>query len=170
MASASEFDTVIKLLCKSIEQKKNPKDILEYYPVLSSKYPNFNSYKISIPRHGLILHPWEDWSASCAPGWWSKGYNKIKHQRDSFFKEANLINALNAAYETFMREFFTTIKSVFMMNTGSIVGMLQDFSCQMILLVFYRVNHFGVIIHRTAKRSGSSWIGKSSQLLSPFPP
>lgn len=96
MASASEFDTVIKLLCKSIAPRERPEDILKYYPILSSKYPNFNSYKISIPRYRIFLQPWKDWSASSSPGWWSKGYNKIKHQRDSFFQEANLFNALNA--------------------------------------------------------------------------
>ncbi|MBF0379345.1 MAG: hypothetical protein HQK72_17980 [Desulfamplus sp.] len=96
MASGSELDTVIRLLCKSISPKKEPNNILEYYPILNLKYPNFASFEIYIPRYKILLHPWKDWSDIQAPYWWSKAYNKIKHERDKFFKEANLINTLNA--------------------------------------------------------------------------
>jgi hypothetical protein len=96
MASGSEFDNVIKLLCKSIAPRKKPNNILKYYPILSSKYPNFTLFKISIPRYNILLQPWKDWSATKSPDWWSTAYNKIKHERDKFFKEANLFNALNA--------------------------------------------------------------------------
>lgn len=96
MASGSEFDSIIKLLCKTIAPKKRPNNILKYYPILNSKYPNFTLFEISIPRYKIRLHPWKDWSATKSPDWWSKAYNKIKHERDKYFKDANLINTLNA--------------------------------------------------------------------------
>ena len=49
-----------------------------------------------IPRYKICLQPWKEWSEKKSPYWWSKGYNKIKHERDKYFKEANLYNALNA--------------------------------------------------------------------------
>jgi hypothetical protein len=96
MASCSEFDTVVKLLCRSIDPQKKPENILQYFPILSSKYPNFTKYEMYMPRYKITLKPWENWSNSASPEWWSKGYNKIKHERDKFFKEAHLFNALNA--------------------------------------------------------------------------
>jgi hypothetical protein len=96
MASSSEVDTVIKLLCKSINPKEKPDKICHYFPILSSKYSNFTLFEINIPRFKILLHPWRGWSGSQSPDWWSKAYNKIKHKRDEFFKEANLINTLNA--------------------------------------------------------------------------
>lgn len=96
MASCSEFDTVIKLTCKSIASSEKPRKILEYYPIITSKYPNFILYKMLIPRYKICLQPWKDWSETKSPNWWSKGYNKIKHERDKYFWEANLYNALNA--------------------------------------------------------------------------
>lgn len=96
MASCSEFDTVIKLLCKSIEPCKNPDTILAYYPILSSKYPNFTSYEMYIPRYKISLQPWKDWNSKGSPYWWSKGYNKIKHERDKYYRSACLYNTLNA--------------------------------------------------------------------------
>ena len=96
MASGSEFDTVIKLLCKSIAPRQKPNNILKYYPIMNSKYPNFTLFEIYTPRFKILLRPWKDWSATKSPEWWSKAYNKIKHERDKFFKEANLINTLNA--------------------------------------------------------------------------
>ena len=50
MASGSELDTVIKLLCKSIDPRRKPNKILKYYPILNSKYPNFTLFEIYIPK------------------------------------------------------------------------------------------------------------------------
>jgi len=96
MASGSEIDTIANLLCKTIAPKKRPNNILKYYSIVSSKYPKFTTFEISIPRYKIRLHPWQDWSTTRSPDWWTKAYNKIKHERDKFFKEANLINTLNA--------------------------------------------------------------------------
>jgi hypothetical protein len=39
--------------------------------------------------------PWEDWSGHSNPDWW-RSYNNVKHQRDVYFHEATLRNAINA--------------------------------------------------------------------------
>jgi hypothetical protein len=94
MAAASEFDTLAKHLCHLINPSQNPQNINQYYPIITSKYSKFTQYEILIPRYKLSFKPWETWSASSSPDWWSKGYNKIKHERDQHFCKANLHNAI----------------------------------------------------------------------------
>ncbi len=98
MAAASEFDTLAKKLCKLINSSEQSDKITDYYPIITAKYPNFTDYEISIPRYTQLLSfkPWKDWDSSKRPDWWSKGYNKIKHERDQHFKKANLENAILA--------------------------------------------------------------------------
>lgn len=96
MASGSESDAILKLICKSISPRRRPNNILKYYPILTSKYPKFTSFEMYIPRYKISLNPWKNWASDRSPDWWSKAYNKVKHERDKFFKEANLFNTLNA--------------------------------------------------------------------------
>ena len=96
MASSSEFDTIVKNICKSIAPSESPSNITEYYPILMTKYPQFTSFAISIPKYNLTIRPWNDWTTESRPDWWSKGYNKIKHERDNNFEQANLKNALSS--------------------------------------------------------------------------
>jgi hypothetical protein len=51
--------------------------------------------QIHAPRYGLTLTPWENWSKGINPDWW-RSYNNVKHQRDQYFNQATLQNALNA--------------------------------------------------------------------------
>ena len=97
VASGAECDTVMKLLCNSIDSSKDPQDILQYFPIVNSKYPKFIKYEIQILRYKLVfLKPWETWSETDSPDWWKNGYNKIKHERDKYFENANLKNAIMA--------------------------------------------------------------------------
>jgi hypothetical protein len=59
-------------------------------------YPTFTEHEIEIPRYGLSYRPWGAWSSSGSPFWWGKGYDKIKHERDRYFENANLENAIMA--------------------------------------------------------------------------
>ena len=96
VAASAEFDAVAKGLCKTIDENAKPENIKQYQPVIVGRYPKFPQYKIHIPRIKLELQPWNTWTPEVSPDWWSKGYNKIKHQRDQHFASANLDNALNA--------------------------------------------------------------------------
>jgi hypothetical protein len=96
VAASAEFDAVAKALCKIIEPEAHPERISEYFPRINGKYPRFVDYKIHLPRFKIELQPWKDWTATSSPDWWSKGYNKIKHDRDKYFAAASLFNALSA--------------------------------------------------------------------------
>jgi hypothetical protein len=94
MAASSEFDTLAKQLCANIDPTQTPTNIRQYYPIIVSKYSKLTQFKIHIPRYKLSFKPWLRWSANNSPDWWSKGYNKIKHDRDQYFEQANLFNAI----------------------------------------------------------------------------
>jgi hypothetical protein len=96
MAAASEFDTVAKLLCSCIDPSQTPNSINFYHPIIISKYPRFVEFEILMSRYKLTFIPWNNWQVGNSPNWWSKGYNKIKHERDQYFHEANLENAILA--------------------------------------------------------------------------
>jgi len=58
-------------------------------------YTGFDSFEITVPRYGLVMKPWEAWGKGQNPSWW-RSHNNIKHERNLYFGEANLENALNA--------------------------------------------------------------------------
>ena len=96
MTSGAEIDVIMKLLCKSIDSSLSPKNITEYYKIINSKYPKFNDFEIELPKYNLCMKPWDNWTDTNSPIWWKNGYNKIKHERDIHFSQANLLNTLNA--------------------------------------------------------------------------
>ena len=96
VASGAEFDAVAKRLCAVIAPTAKPERITEYYPIIIGKYPKFVDHIVHVARFKMELRPWKSWTQSAAPDWWSKSYNKIKHERDTHFREANLANALDA--------------------------------------------------------------------------
>ena len=98
-AAASEVDVVAKLLCKQLDPQQDPSTINGYKPIMTNGIPTLAGENVFIPRYGLTLTPWDQWSKNDGqqphPYWWS-GYNKVKHERDANFKLATLQNALNA--------------------------------------------------------------------------
>lgn len=98
LASCSEIDTIMKLLCKKIDSAKRAENILSYFPIIGAKYSKFTESEIIVPRYKLEFKPWKGWNNSTPPTWWT-GYNKIKHHRDENsenFQYANLENALQS--------------------------------------------------------------------------
>ena len=104
MSASSEFENVAKDLCNLISPSSNPKNIEDIYPIVFGCYPKFGTVEVTIRRYKIILKPWEEWTATDRPKWWSNGYNKIKHSRTQHFEMANLQNAILA-----MAGLFTTI-------------------------------------------------------------
>ena len=94
LMSASEVDTVLKILCKEIDPTSKPHTIVEYHPIITSKFPNFTNFRTTIRRYDLDFEPWIDWTSTNGPDWWSKCYNKIKHERDLYYNKATLKNAI----------------------------------------------------------------------------
>ena len=96
LAAGAEVDVVCKLMCRVSNAGSNAATINAYRAELNTAIPQIGTFEVLIPRFGLALQPWEQWSGdSGVPLWWT-AYNQIKHQRDSQYHQANLKNALNA--------------------------------------------------------------------------
>jgi hypothetical protein len=101
MAAAAEVDVVAKLVCRKLAPERRVEKINGYASViLQAPKPKLPGLTILIPRYGLTLKPWISWTPNTPPLWWT-AYNKVKHHRDTGFKQANLGNALNAVSALF---------------------------------------------------------------------
>jgi hypothetical protein len=67
----------------------------DYRSTLTACLPNLSVMQVFVPRYGLTLTPWNNWTRSTNPDWW-RSYNNVKHERNQHFGEATLKNALNA--------------------------------------------------------------------------
>jgi hypothetical protein len=94
LASASEVDVIMKQLCNLIEPNEKHKNINDYRKCIRKNLPDMINEKAFIPRFSISLNPWVNWEDE-NPLWWS-AYNKVKNERNNFFKQANLKNTLNS--------------------------------------------------------------------------
>jgi hypothetical protein len=102
LVSAAEVDVVCKQICQGVDANSSAQTINNYRDELSPVYQDIPQFKILLPRFGLTLTPWDEWSkANGVPVWWT-AYNKTKHNRNSNYEEANLKNALNAVAGLFV--------------------------------------------------------------------
>ena len=96
----SEFEMVCKQLCKLKEPEENfqGSNMEELTEVIHRNFPNISTLEIIIPNLGENIRPLEDWSRfykdkgmekRSTPFWW-QDYNKVKHERQSNYKRANL--------------------------------------------------------------------------------
>jgi hypothetical protein len=95
LAAASEVDVVAKLVCKKIIAKSKAENITQYRSIIKKAFPQFCQMKVLMPRYELTLEPWKNWRSNRTPNWWNY-YNRVKHERDKYFNQANLENTLNA--------------------------------------------------------------------------
>jgi len=100
--AASEVDSIFNELCKLIDPLSRAAKITEYHPILLAKFPLLSRCEVAIPRYQLILQPWKEWTEEKRPDWWSKSYNKLKHQRHEHFSRATLEAVLNAVGAQFL--------------------------------------------------------------------
>ena len=94
-AAASEVDVVAKMLCTNVNSTQKAENINDYKNILDASFPKIKALNVFINRYGLTLTPWDNWKNNNSPDWW-RSYNKVKHERNNYFQEANLKNALNA--------------------------------------------------------------------------
>ncbi|WP_137169610.1 hypothetical protein [Marinomonas sp. FW-1] len=94
-SASSEVDVVAKLLCNKLASDRKAKNIDHYRQIITDLIPRFYEVTVHLPRYGLTLTPWENWGGDENPSWW-KAYNKVKHERNEHFKDANLKNTLNS--------------------------------------------------------------------------
>lgn len=102
LAAGAEVDVLLRQICRTINPQSSARSIVKYRDEIRPRLPGIASFRVSMPRFGLKLHPWEEWeSPDGVPLWWT-AYNKIKHHRDSDYQKANLKNALNAVAGLFV--------------------------------------------------------------------
>lgn len=97
LGAGSEIDVVAKQICKKLKPSSKAKNIGQYGNQISAEIPTVGTFKLLLPKYGLELQPWVNWSAKPRknPYWWTS-YNKVKHERHNHFNQANLTNVLNA--------------------------------------------------------------------------
>ncbi len=97
LGASSEVDVVAKQLCKELKTGKKANNIKDYTNQVGPALPMIGDFTVELPRFGLRLCPWQHWSLSHrkSPLWWV-AHNNVKHNRDTYFNEANLKNTLNA--------------------------------------------------------------------------
>ncbi len=102
LAAAAEADIVCKQLCQKVDSKSSADGINAYRAELTAAFPNMPKLKVLLPRFGLTLQPWDEWSkADGVPIWWT-AYNKVKHHRHTDYERASLKNGLNAVAGLFV--------------------------------------------------------------------
>lgn len=100
LAAGSETDVLAKVLCETHRLEITPKNIDGYRTALAPHFQGLASLQIQVPRYGLVLLPWQEWSERKNPSWW-RAYNDVKHERGKNFPSATLGNALNAVAGVF---------------------------------------------------------------------
>ena len=100
--AAAEVDSIWQELCAHLNPSAKAEKIIDYYPILLARYPLLTQCEVAIPRHQLTFRPWEGWTDIQRPDWWSKSYNKLKHERAAHFSSATLEAALNAVGAQFL--------------------------------------------------------------------
>ncbi len=102
LASGAEVDVVCKQICNAICPTSTTDNISTYRNEIKPSFPDISQFQVLLPRFGLTLKPWDEWTkADGVPLWWT-AYNKVKHHRDAEYEEANLKNALNAVSGLFV--------------------------------------------------------------------
>ncbi len=95
LSACSEVDVVLKQICKSLNHDSTAASINQYFQEVTGAYPEIIRFEVLMPKHGLTLHPLEDWAENHPPFWW-QDHNKVKHHRHEYFERANLKNCLNS--------------------------------------------------------------------------
>lgn len=114
LAAASEIDVVAKVLSQKVNPTLQPRDIHGYRKAIVPKLPGLPGMAVVLPRHGLTFTPWEEWKKPKGlPLWWT-AYNKVKHERNAHFPQANLENALNAVGGLFLLNLYLKRNEAFL--------------------------------------------------------
>lgn len=111
-AICSEIDVVCKEFCKVINSTAKVGNIESYAKIILNEVSKIRDEKITIKKYRVnALYPWREWRLECgdvkykSPEWWTK-YNKVKHNRNQNFEQANLGNVLSALAALFVLEVY----------------------------------------------------------------
>lgn len=103
-AICSEVDVILKTICTEILPNSTADKMGEYTTEVLAAWPHIITQKVLANK--IELQPFMNWKATPqfqSPDWWTP-YNKVKHERLSHYKKANLKNTLNALAGLFVLE------------------------------------------------------------------
>ncbi|WP_459213167.1 hypothetical protein [Aquimarina rhabdastrellae] len=101
LSSCSEIDVILKEICSLLDENSAVGNINQYREGIKSLLPEIIKEKVSVGFFGLDIKPWENWNGDENPEWW-KSHNNVKHERNIYFTEANLLNTINAICALFI--------------------------------------------------------------------
>jgi len=96
LAAATEIENAFRGFAHTISYTPEPSSIGAYAACVTSRFPRFADMQILMRKYSIVLTPWEGFTVSTPPDWWTYGYNKIKHDRLQFPGAPTLIRAINA--------------------------------------------------------------------------
>lgn len=96
LMAAAEIENAFKSFAFWAQTTPLPSSIHQYFDCVSAKYPKVCEMEMIMPRYSLGFKPWDGWSSSSAPDWWTYGYNKIKHDRMNHPGAPTLIRAIKS--------------------------------------------------------------------------
>ena len=103
-AICSEIDVILKSICK--ENNSNANKMEQYTSEILNIWSGIIQQKVKMKD--IELQPFLNWSSQPqykSPDWWTP-YNKVKHERLSNYKKANLKNTLNALAALYILELY----------------------------------------------------------------
>jgi hypothetical protein len=100
LAIGSEVDVLCKILCEKIGTAAKRDNINDYRACITA-HSQIAAEEVLVRRYDLTFKPWDSWAHGQNPIWW-RSYNNVKHERDTYFHEANLENCANAVSGLFV--------------------------------------------------------------------
>lgn len=93
MLCGAEIETIFKLICSAIDEKRVCGNIGEYKSVILGSYPKIGEAQVVVPRwNSKKIYPFEGWARGPLK-WWS-AYTEVKHNRATAFSIATYKNAV----------------------------------------------------------------------------
>lgn len=118
LASAIEFETIGKVLCKNINSEfRMNSNIVAITETITEKFPNIGHTTVTTDFETLCpLLGWKikvDGKKKSVDGlpWWTS-YTQIKHKRYEFFSEANLRNCIDSLSALLVLELYLAMQTL----------------------------------------------------------
>lgn len=93
MLACSEVETLLKIICRFIDNNKYPKTIKQYAEIFLKRFPKIIEVEVNVSRICKTIKPFEDWTIDKCMKWWDE-HQDIKHHRHTDFKKATYKNAM----------------------------------------------------------------------------
>ncbi len=92
--ACTEVEAVFKAICFEIKGEHVQGRMCEYKETILTAYPRIVEAEVAVDRLGRTIKPFDGWDKE-TPCWW-KAYQRVKHNRKSYFTEATYMNATMA--------------------------------------------------------------------------